>query len=73
MSIEKSPYCWRIAGFSVSVLLLLLLVMYHETVLYLVGLWSQLKVGDYGHGYMVLAISGYLILRNLRVCWRYWQ
>lgn len=41
--------------------------MYHEMVLYLVGLWSQLKVGDYGHGYMVLAISGYLILRNRRV------
>jgi len=66
LSIEQSQFRWRIAGFSVSVLLLLLLLMYHETVLYLVGLWNQLKIGEYGHGYLILAISGYLILRKRR-------
>jgi exosortase A len=66
MSTEQSPYGWRIAGFSVSILLLLMLLMYHETVLYLVGLWNQLKIGEYGHGYLILAISGYLILLKRR-------
>ena len=66
MSAEQSSYDWRIAGFSVSILLLLMLLMYHETVLYLTGLWSQLEIGEYGHGYLILAISGYLIMRNRR-------
>jgi exosortase A len=47
-------------------LLLLLLLLYRETVVYLVGLWNELKIGEYGHGYLILAISGYLILRNQR-------
>ena len=44
----------------------MMMLMYHETVLYLVGLWNQLKIGEYGHGYLILAISGYLILRKRR-------
>jgi exosortase A len=69
---------WRIAGFSVMVLLLVTLGMYHETVSYLTSQWNQLEIGEYAHGYLVLAISGYLILRNRQVlsaqtpCPQYW-
>ena len=66
MNAEQSWYGWRIAGFSISALLLLLLTVYHKTVLYLIGLWNDLEHGAYGHGYLILAVSGYLILRNRR-------
>lgn len=66
MNAEQYSAGWRIAGFSISVLLLLLLLMYHETVLYLIRLWNDLEHGAYGHGYLILAISGYLILGNRR-------
>jgi exosortase A len=52
------------AGVSISILLLLLFIIYHKTLLYLIGLWNDLEHGAYGHGYLILAISGYLILRN---------
>ena len=66
MSAEKTSYGWRMAGFSLSVLLLMLLLLYHETVLYLVGLWNQLVSGEYGHGYLILAVSAYLVLSKRR-------
>ena len=52
---------WRVAGISITVLLLLILFLYQQTILYLIGKWNQLEVGDYGHGYLVLLISVYLI------------
>ncbi|MEE9302496.1 MAG: exosortase A [Thiotrichaceae bacterium] len=64
MNAEQSSYNWRIAVFSVSALLLVLLFIHHETVLYLIRLWNDLEHGEYGHGYLILAVSGYLILRN---------
>ena len=57
---------WRIAGFSIISLLVLTFVLYQQTVLYLIGIWNQLEIGNYGHGYLVLAISGYLIFDNRR-------
>ena len=63
---EEFRHGWRIAGVSLSILLLFTLGIHHQTVLYLVGLWNQLAHGEYGHGYVVLAISAYLILRNRR-------
>jgi exosortase A len=48
------------------VLLLLAFGLYQETVLYLIRLWNQLEIGEYAHGYLVLAISVYLILRKRR-------
>ncbi len=67
MNTEQGSSDWRFAGFSVSVLLLLLLLLHYETALYLIGLWNDLEHGAYGHGYLVLAVSGYLILRSWRV------
>lgn len=64
MSTEQAKLAWRLAGPSVVVLLLLTLVVYQQTVLYLTGLWNQLSIGEYAHGYLVLAISGYLIFNN---------
>jgi exosortase A len=64
MNAEQSWYGWRIANISILVLLLLLLLIYHETILYLIGLWNDLEHGEYGHGYLILAVSGYLILHN---------
>jgi len=41
-------------------LILLVLVLYRDTTLYLGELWSRLADGPYGHGFLVLAISLYL-------------
>lgn len=78
MSSTPSRPGWRRAGFSVLVLLLVALGLYHETVGYLTSLWNQLEIGEYAHGYLVLAISLFLILRNrqalsaLTPCPHYW-
>ncbi len=64
MNTEPGRNTWRVAGPSVALLLLLVFGLYHSTLFYLVGLWNQLEIGEYAHGYLVLAISGYLILRN---------
>ena len=66
MNTEQSSYGWRIAGISVSVLLLLMLLIYHETVLYLIGLWNDMEHGSYGHGYLIVAVSAYLVFSNRR-------
>lgn len=66
MSTGQARPGWRITGFSVAVLLLVTSGMYRDTVLYLVRLWNQLKIGEYAHGYLVIAISVYLVLRNRR-------
>jgi len=66
VGVEQTRHAWRNAGISIAALLVLTLALYHQTVLYLTGLWNQLKVGEYAHGYLVLAISIYLILRNRR-------
>ncbi|MGB5442887.1 MAG: archaeosortase/exosortase family protein, partial [Gammaproteobacteria bacterium] len=67
MNTASSQYTWRLAGPAVAVLLLLTFSVYHETLLYLTGLWNQLDIGEYAHGYLVLAISVYLVLRQRRV------
>lgn len=67
---EQAKNRWRYAGVSVAVLILLILVLYQHTVLYLTGLWNQFDVGEYAHGYLVLAISGYLVLSNRQVLQR---
>ena len=64
MSTVQAKTAWRFAGASVAVLLLLTLALYQQTVLYLVDLWNQVNTGEYAHGYLVLAISGYLIFNN---------
>ena len=66
MNTASSQYTWRLAGPAVAVLLLLTFGVYHETLLYLIGLWNQLETGEYAHGYLVLAISVYLVLRQRR-------
>jgi len=66
VSIEPSRHGWRVAGFSLTTLLLLIFSVYHETSLYLIRLWSGLEIGGYEHGYLVLVISAYLILRQWR-------
>ncbi|MBK8163179.1 MAG: EpsI family protein [Gammaproteobacteria bacterium] len=69
---------WPIAGVSVAVLLLVLLGAHRETVFYLTGIWNQLEMGEYAHGYLVLAISVYLMVRDRRAladltpCPNYW-
>ena len=65
MTTEPSRHAWRVAVPAVTVLLLAL-GFYHETLLYLIRLWNQLEIGEYAHGYLVLAISGYLVLRQRR-------
>ena len=64
MNAEQMKKTWRLAGSSIATLLLLTLVLYQQTVLYLTGLWNQLASGEYAHGYLVLAISVYLIFNH---------
>ena len=61
MSWLKTNADWRHAGLSLTVLLLLVLVCYHETVANVLAKWNQLQHGEYAHGYLVLAISLYLV------------
>ena len=71
--VENSTFqrdSWRIAGMAITVLLLLTLVMYQQTVVYLMGLWNHEEVGNYAHGYLVLMISAYLVFYNRqRLAW----
>lgn len=70
MSIEQARIKWSLpwplASVTIAVFLMLTLVLYQQTVLYLVEKWNQLAIGEYAHGYLVLAISLYLILRKRR-------
>jgi len=38
--------------------------VYADTVSYLIGIWNDIKVGEYAHGYMVILISAWLIYRK---------
>jgi len=62
-SIDKRE-AWRISGIAIAALMLLTLVLYQQTVAYLLGLWNQLEVGNYAHGYLVLIVSVYLVFYN---------
>ena len=64
MNNVHSRYTWRVAGVSITALLLLTFFLYQQTILYLIGKWNQLESGEYGHGYLVLLISAYLIFYN---------
>ena len=62
---DLRPYgTWRIVVVSIIGLLLLIFFLYQQTIWYLIGKWNQLEDGDYGHGYLVLLISAYLIFYN---------
>lgn len=63
VNVEQRP-AWRIAAISIFTLLLLALILYQQTVYYLIGFWNQSS--NFEHGYLVLAISIYLIVRNRR-------
>ncbi|MEN8205325.1 MAG: exosortase A [Pseudomonadota bacterium] len=70
----KTKADWRYASLSLVGLLLLVLVFYRETVANVLALWNQLQLGEFAHGYLVLAISLYLVfmkrkqLAALRPC-----
>ncbi|MDH5765291.1 MAG: EpsI family protein [Gammaproteobacteria bacterium] len=64
MSTERLRRDWIYAGSAVGIVLLILLLMYQQTVLYLIGIWNKVEVGEYAHGYVVLLISGYLLFNN---------
>ena len=59
----QGHHAWRSAGIWLLVLIVLVLAVYHETAIYLAALWSDLS-GSYGHGFMVLGISLYLVYRS---------
>ncbi len=55
---------WTFAGAAIAFVLLLMLVFYQQTIIYLGSIWNELSIGEYAHGYLVLAISIYLIFYN---------
>ncbi|HSG10901.1 MAG TPA: exosortase A, partial [Gammaproteobacteria bacterium] len=50
-----------------GLMLLLLLVLYRDTTLYLAGIWSNWEDGGYSHGYLVVLISCYIIYSERRM------
>ncbi len=63
-SVVLRSYSWHFAGLLVGFFLLLIGVLYQDTVSYLVSIWNQLETGEFAHGYLVLAISVYLVIRD---------
>jgi EpsI family protein len=55
---------WVIEGLLLAGMLVVVLVLYRETALYLGDIWSRYQDGAYGHGFLVLAVSGYLIYQR---------
>lgn len=55
---------WLLTSAIIVLLLLLTGMLYWQTVFYLGDIWSDLSIGEYAHGYLVLAISLYLINYN---------
>ncbi|MDJ0806114.1 MAG: EpsI family protein [Gammaproteobacteria bacterium] len=66
MSNVEPIQAWRRSGFIVTLLVALSLGVYWETLKYLLERWNQFEVGEYGHGYLVLGISIYLIYSKVR-------
>jgi exosortase A len=58
---------WQIAGPVTAGLLLLVLLLYRETSLFVTGLWGGRDGGTYTHGYLAMAISLYLVYRQRAV------
>lgn len=64
MSVTQPHPVWRSTIIAIGLLLGLIVIFYQQTVYYLLQRWNQLSIGEYGHGYLVLAISAYLIFYN---------
>lgn len=64
MKIESRGFTWKIAIPLVVTLLVATLISYQQTVLYLTDKWANFAVGEYAHGFLVLAIAAYLIFIN---------
>lgn len=52
---------WRGAGFALTGVLVLILILYRDAMLYLAGLWSRFEGSPVDHGYLVLGISLFII------------
>ena len=63
MTINTRPG-WSLAAPLISFVLLLAMILYQQTVFYLGSKWNEISIGEYAHGYLVLAISIYLIVYN---------
>jgi len=57
---------WRYAGVVLTALLLLVLYVCRDTVIGVVSMWNQLQNGEFAHGYLVLAISLYMVFIKRR-------
>ena len=55
---------WRHTGPVLAALLLLVLVLYHTTVQSVLAKWGQFEQGEFAHGYLVLAISIYMVFAS---------
>ena len=64
MTMNKTRAGWPFAATLITVVVLLTMILYQQTVIYLAGKWNEISVGTYAHGYLVLVISLYLIVYN---------
>lgn len=67
MTRESTAPGWNVALPVVGLMLLLLLVLYRDTTLFLASLWSNWEDGGYSHGYLVVLISFYIIYSERRI------
>jgi len=62
-STDKNRLTIILVFFSV---LVLTFILYRPTVLYLLSIWNDIRIGEYAHGYLVVAISAYLVFDKRR-------
>lgn len=55
---------WRGSGVALVGTLVLILLLYRDTTVYLAASWSRFQDGPYGHGFLVLFVVIYLIYRR---------
>ena len=58
----RTGYSWRLGVPIICAVLLILMALYHQTLVSMVKSWWH--VGNFSHGFLIFPISGYLIFRH---------
>ena len=56
---------WKISIVIFMLMVIVMGVLFQPTISYLIKLWNQFETGNYAHGYLVLAVSGYIVYEKL--------
>lgn len=64
MTNQLKVYSWSVAGAILITAMFLVVYLYSVSFNYLFSYWNNLSEGEYAHGYLVIAISLFLVWRN---------